>query len=571
MNISKMRNCLDRGMSVAAFVAVVGLSSVVEAGPVESLASLAQHPSDDQVLVLRYENGEGGLLFSRDRGASFQIHPSASFTQYGLRGTIPLALTSSGVLLIGLSEGLAADDGQGCGVEVDATITSWVTDMARHPSDAGITFVLTTGMMNGARTGLWKRDAAGTIGALQGNDTGTQMGTPDYQMPIFVAKSLRVVARAQSGEGLRFVEVGNKVANNADRTMTVRTPTLRYSDDLGATWTEHTIVSATANDDTRLVAVTADEPMKVVLAVLKTGAVDPPDAVLLSTDGGEHFAPYIDGITSVGQALITPDGRFFLADTGPANGCTPSGLWSAPEVGAAAERITDYPVHCLGYEAAKNALYVCKAYELGLLYPSERAYCRLFTMAETTGFVSCSGADDLAASDRVDMQLCSGWCGPTHFAASASCDEMSCVAEARAYDLTAGWITPPGQSAPSCTGFEPSDAGGTGGGVPGCGSDAGADAGETSDASVSPIPDAGPSNDASAAPGRDASAAPGRDGSTSPTDPGEGEEPGGDGCDCSVRRDKPAVPDLAGLGVMLWLLGRSRRFGSRQSRPSADA
>jgi hypothetical protein len=399
------------------------------------------------------------------------------------------------------------------------------------------------------------------------------------------------------------VEVGSR-ANFSAGTVTTRTPMVRYSDDLGATWTEHPIPVTAEDGNPMLLAATASDPMKIVVALPRTGAQEPPDRVLLSTDNGVTFSSYIDGITQVGQTLVTPDGRFFLADMGwtaPNRPLCPppAGLWSAPQVGAPLEKIADYAVSCLGYDETNDALFLCKAYEFGRFYPAQRAYCRLFKMSDTASFVMRNGdpatpceRENLAADVDVEDQLCRNWCGALHYSDSPFCSVMSCSAFARDYDLMAGWVPPPTESAASCSGFVPGQAGGSdaGSGIPGCESDAGPNAGVDAGSSDGGAPSeddgsvAAPAGDGSASvpgseggvstpaggPASDAGLEAATPAIDSSINPGEGEEPGGDGCDCSVRGGT-TPPDLAGLGMVLWLLGRSARLRSRKPVHDADA
>jgi hypothetical protein len=580
-----------RTRSRAAFggaAALLGVASVAQAGPVESLVSVTQHPSNAQVLVLQYEDGLGGLIFSRDGGATFQLHPSTAFTDYGSRGYVPALMLGDGKLLLGLTDGLMVDNGSGCAIKPDAMMRGWVTDLARDPADANVSYILTSGnRSDGSRTGLWRRTADGTISPLSDNDTGTDMGMPSYGKALFFTKSLRVVARS-GGAMPRFVEVGSKNTYES-ATMVTRTPTFRYSDDLGASWTEHTVTGAATGDEVVLLAVTADNPMKVVLAVPKTGAAEPADLVLLSSDNGATFAPYIEGVRRVGQALVTPEGRFYLADMGSNNSCDVAGVWSAATVGAAPERIVDYPVRCLGFDSARSALFMCKAYEFGLFYPNDRAYCRLMELNDTAGFVACSGADDLSMLPKVDAQLCGAWCGPAHLSSSGVCDETSCVAASRAYDTDAGWIEPPGLMAPSCSGFQPADAGsprgfpgcddadagadaGQGGGADGGGANGGADGGTPADGGGTAQEGGSPSNDAGMS-ASDSGSGGSRDASAA-ADSGAGDSGGApeddgtdDGCDCSVRAGQHKLPDLAGFGLAVWLL--AQRLRARRRRTDA--
>src|SRR5689334_5314555 len=78
------------------------IGSTARAVPPEYLRNLVLHPSDPNVFVLRYESAFGGLFFSRDGGKSLQMLPGQTFTKYDLRRFVPMLLTGSGNLVVGL-------------------------------------------------------------------------------------------------------------------------------------------------------------------------------------------------------------------------------------------------------------------------------------------------------------------------------------------------------------------------------------------------------------------------------------------------------------------------------------
>jgi hypothetical protein len=138
--------------------------------------------------------------------------------------------------------------------------------------------------------------------------------------------------------------------------------------------------------------------------------------------------------------------------------------------------------------------------------------------------------------------------------------------------------------APSCSGFQPADAGSPRG-FPGCnGEDAGpgTDAGTGGDGGSPGGTDSGTPQDSGAAldggGGGGSDAGPGASDGGGSRDAGatadasardggeESQEPDtDDGCDCSVRAGHRKLPDLAGFGLALWLLTRRLRAPKRRT------
>jgi len=245
----------------------------------------------------------------------------------------------------------------------------------------------------------------------------------------------------------------------------------RTSDDLGQTWTEHPIPVADGLGGTpRLLAVQGGEVVKLVVSMVREASVDPFDPILVTTNTGATFTPYLDTVFKTGQAVVAPGGKLYLSDMGTS--VAEGGLWEASEIGAPLTKIVDYSVHCLGYDKEASQLYLCKGYELGRLDPASKAYCRIYQLNETQDFVCDLAAipkfsedDTTSVAERVKQsQMCGGWCGASHYASSPFCANYNdfspiCGLAARAYDMQAPvgqrWVEPPGTDEPRCAGFEP--------------------------------------------------------------------------------------------------------------------
>src|SRR5688572_25640837 len=105
------------------FASTVGLGlglapSPSLAGPVERLAQVLLHPAHPELIAVRYENGGGGLVVSRDGGRSFRLLCGAAMNLEGERVS-SAAATGDGQLVLGTFTGTLRDDGHGCGFTRD--------------------------------------------------------------------------------------------------------------------------------------------------------------------------------------------------------------------------------------------------------------------------------------------------------------------------------------------------------------------------------------------------------------------------------------------------------------------
>lgn len=428
-----------------ALVSWLGVHSAAQAGLPEVISSLAQHPTDPSVLALLYDSGFGGVLYSADGGKTFRIRPALTATTYGLTEQDPVAITSTGNVLVGSMNGLLESDQHGCGATLNATVgEAAVNALAMHPRDASVMFFVSSNAENGAREGIWKRAADGTV-------TPTGPATQSNAARFYVS-SMRVVEQASATDKLRFIQTGTRYGATSSAPSSA---VFRYSDNLGETWTEHTIPGA---GSPKLMAVDPLDSNRAIVAIGTTGTPDPQDPILLTLNSGQTFTSYIEGVTSAAEAVVAPDGRAWLSglSAGLNDG---SGLWFAARIGDKPEKVLDGGVHCLGYNAAANNLFICRERELGLFDLEKRSFCRMFGLTEVVGLVSCP-SEKLEQSQRAKEQLCGAWCEALHLASTPLCsiynDERGayCGLAARKFDKESGYEEPP-PSGPRCAGFEP--------------------------------------------------------------------------------------------------------------------
>ncbi|MDB4973227.1 MAG: hypothetical protein JWN48_1568 [Myxococcaceae bacterium] len=453
--------CAARAVSPSLRVLAAGASALAllvsasaQAGPPESLAAIVLQPGVPGAFVLRYENVLGGLLFSDDEGKTVRLLPGTSITRDGVRGDMPpFAVLSDGTVLVGGSEGLLRIDAHGCSASPIAG-NATTTAIALHPTDPSVAFYVTSYGADGVPTGLWRRAASGAV---------TPLGAADNAAadPVFSATGLFVVSMPGAEEGLRFSETGDRRARTpaapvprdagsapADAGLSASASAsmaLRYSDDLGKTWTERTLPSSFGPGTLRLLAVDPRDPARMLLGLDREGPSNPADAVLLTTNAGASFEIYIDGIARLGQVAQASDGRFWLGDMGnPAEVAPSGGLWFGTRIGEPPERLlSGRAITCLARDERLDKLLLCQEYELDQLELTTRSTCRIFGMSDVLSLVSCPG-QQLAQSQNVRDQLCGGYCGALHFADAPLCqvfDEpgVLCGPAARAYDQGIGW------------------------------------------------------------------------------------------------------------------------------------
>ena len=375
------------------------LATGAAAAPVERFIEIGIHPGDPEVMVLRYENGGGGLLYSNDAGRTFRLLCTSAIDP-SMRNAGTILLTGDGRVLMGLFEGMWQDDGRGCGWSVVPALDGrWVTDVAAHPTDLMTTFTITSSSTSDTMSGILQRDANG-----QWSDVGKREN-------LLITR----LAVASTPKGLRFYQSiirGQTMPADGGRPQPIYM--IRVSDDAGESWQEHSF-DAPPDGTVRLEAVDPTNAERIVVVIDRSSDSD---SVMVSADRGQTFSEYLV-VSDFSSIAFAPDGRVWIGE--PSSISTPDasrGLWFAESLESPAAKIADYGVECLSYQPATETLYVCQAFGFGTADATSGAFTELFKFSQLKDFVSCEGVDMPATCQ---VQLCKDYCGAGHFAQAPLC------------------------------------------------------------------------------------------------------------------------------------------------------
>jgi hypothetical protein len=446
-----------------------GEPRVAEASSAEQLIQVVVHPSDPQTMVLRFLYGGDGLLYSRDGGASFSLLCGSmvgaphSADMPKLQNLGPIGIAGDGRVMIGVFGGLWLDDGQGCNWSPEPTLIGrWVTDIAAHPTDREVSFLITS---NGGEVenGVIRRNADGTF---------TELG----EKKAMLIRGLRVTALPDGS--MRFYEsavLGQVAVVNEQGQMTTKPSyAVRVSDDEGETWTEHEL--GVLDGFMELEAVDPSNPDRIVISIRRDvmGMVVP-DSVLVSEDQGATFVEWLQ-VTAFGAIAFSSDGEVWVGDAGQTTAPeAPRGIHHAASLAASPEVLADdFPVSCLHYTG--DSLFACDRRAFGTVSLEDGELTPTLTFSQVETMLDCAGLDSAAVCRQ---QLCEGFCKAGHFSGAPMCQE--------AYGTTHDAGCPPIISGVAGSGGTAGMASGGAGSVPddaavagGAGADARMDAGEAS-------------------------------------------------------------------------------------------
>ena len=510
-------------VAVASFLQLPGRAS---AGPVEQLAQVALHPTDPNVMVLRYMNGGDGLLYSDDAGASFKLICLSAIDPM-LRRIGTIAVAGDGRLVMGLFDGLLEDQGGGCGFTAVPGLTdTWISDLAVDPTDPQVLYASTSkSMMNGAGAapnGLYRRDGAGEF---------SQFGS----LETLLITRLRLTS---TDAGLRIYQsaIHGTVPGMIDGMPVMDLPNyvIRVSDDGGATFTEFPYGTGDGSAF-RLVGVDPSNPDR-ILAVLDRTQEN--DELFVSSDRGQTFDSY-HMLSQISAVEFAPDGRVFIGEAASSTDPTASvGLWFAASLDESPSKLADYPVACLAYQASTETLFVCQRWAFGTADQTDGAFTERASFKTIDEFVSCEGVD---MADSCMTQLCGDYCGLAHFASAGVCQVYDGPFCGRCVAAMENEI-----EAPGCGGTSGGAGRGGSGGSTGA-RDGGADSGAGA-AGTGASPAAGEG---------------GRGGAAGSAGAG-GDDDGDGGCSCSAP-GAAARPYVlwwaAGWFALAWIARRRRRGG----------
>jgi hypothetical protein len=120
----------------------LSMPATARAGPVEVLVQALLHPAQPDAIALRYENGGGGLLISRDGGVSFELLCSAALGLDRERPSTSM-LNIDGQLMVSTFRGLRRSEHDACGFRSESAFDGlWVTDLALDPRDPAVMYAV---------------------------------------------------------------------------------------------------------------------------------------------------------------------------------------------------------------------------------------------------------------------------------------------------------------------------------------------------------------------------------------------------------------------------------------------
>jgi hypothetical protein len=383
------------------------LAGVAHAGPIENMRQVALKPGDPDTLVVGYENGRDGLLYTHDAGKHWHLACTTAIDP-ALAKVGALLIAGDGAALMGADDGLWQDDGTGCGWSKQATLEGhWVSQLVAHPSDSEVAFAMVSVGADTTEELIYRRDATGAW---------SEVGPREA---IFVSE-FRV---GETAAGLRFYEsavAGTTTTTVGGMDMEVANYVIRVSDDEAKTWKEHPI--AVSDGSPRLQAIDPSNPDRIVATIEREGA---DDSVMVSADQGASFTEYMK-VGEFGGLVFAADGRLWIGDMGggTSQGAT-TGLWFAPSLGVPAQRLADFGVRCVAHDPATDKLFVCQRFSFGSV-AADGTFTSLLSFTKVDGFVDCPGTDQAALCE---VQLCTAFCGQAHFAIAPVCsayDQPTC-------------------------------------------------------------------------------------------------------------------------------------------------
>lgn len=121
---------------------VVGDATIPRTARADSIEQLVQgvsHPTDRGTIVLRYESGGGGIVLTRDGGASWQLLCSDAIASdsSGLRGAV--ALAADGSMHAGTYHGLYGGSADACRWTLEPALEGlWIRDITGDPRDPAV-------------------------------------------------------------------------------------------------------------------------------------------------------------------------------------------------------------------------------------------------------------------------------------------------------------------------------------------------------------------------------------------------------------------------------------------------
>jgi hypothetical protein len=138
-------------VAIAPFLALL-VPEVARAGRVEEFVQVAVHPSDANVMTVRYAYGGDGSIVTTDGGKSWKMLCNAAVFDYTTTRGGPIVISSDGTTTMGVFSGMWHDDGHACGWSNEPKYDGWwIAAFALDPIDPSTTYAATSsgGKLNG--------------------------------------------------------------------------------------------------------------------------------------------------------------------------------------------------------------------------------------------------------------------------------------------------------------------------------------------------------------------------------------------------------------------------------------
>jgi len=294
-------------------------------GAFPAVSQLVSDPSDQAHLVLR---SNFGLLITHDAGTSWDWVCEAGLGYQNIEPAI--ALLGDGTTIAALPNGIARGDTE-CSFGLVNGVSDYVADVARVPSDPGnVAAVAVSVQIDDGVSQVWR--------SLDAGKSWTRLG---IALNDFSATTLDAAADARSTLYVSGVSQSDAV-----------TGVLARSTDGGETWTRWSIPFVNKTSAPYIAAIAAS-----TVYVRLSGS---PGKLLVSRDGGEHWAGALDFEGPLDGFALSPDGRFALASG------RSDGVWRARTSELAFERVSCTKLRCLSW--TNSGLFACAdEYQAGFL------------------------------------------------------------------------------------------------------------------------------------------------------------------------------------------------------------